>query len=218
MWRRTGRLASGRSREAARVTASASTPRLRITLLWYLALVVAAGFNGSGVLLDWPASVRVSVALLLVGISVLGRIWCSAFIAGRKDAELVTVGPYSACRHPLYALSLVGGAGAGIASGSLVMTGATLLLLGLLFGRAIPAEEALLEREHGDAFRAYVRRTPRLWPDWANYAVPDRIELRARVYWKAFVDGGSALLLLALIASAAACREGAGLPALLHLP
>ena len=47
--------------------------------------------------------------------------WSSLYIAGRKGRELVTVGPYSTCRNPLYFFSIVGAAGMGAQSGSLTL-------------------------------------------------------------------------------------------------
>jgi protein-S-isoprenylcysteine O-methyltransferase Ste14 len=200
------------------MSTSASTPRLRATLAWYIALVAATAANAPGVLASVGGVWIVVLATVLVGTSALGRIWCSVFIAGRKDAELVTQGPYAACRHPLYGLSLVGGAGLGVASGSLVLAGATLLLLAVLFARAIRAEEALLAQIHGPAFESYCRTTPALWPDLSRRGVPERLEVAPRVFWKAFLDGGSVLLLLALLLGLAAWRQSTLVPALVHLP
>lgn len=46
-----------------------------------------------------------------VGIGVMGRIWCSLYISGFKNAKLVIDGPYSLCRNPLYLFSYLGGVG-----------------------------------------------------------------------------------------------------------
>ena len=43
-----------------------------------------------------------AIGIALVGISSLGRMWCSLYIAGDKDESLMTQSPYSACRNPLY--------------------------------------------------------------------------------------------------------------------
>jgi protein-S-isoprenylcysteine O-methyltransferase Ste14 len=98
------------------MTVSASTPRIRITQVWYgIVLVLVAvsersGFDGYG---GYWAGVA---GFLLMMTAVLCRVWTSAHIAGHKDAQLITFGPYSVCRHPLYAFSLVGGLGIGLAS------------------------------------------------------------------------------------------------------
>jgi len=202
--------ARGGYNPGAFMTTSASTPRLRLTLLWYLALVLLAAINQPVVLVRPVAALLDATALLAVSAAVLGRVWCSVFIAGRKDEQLVVTGPYSTCRHPLYSLSLLGGVGLGLATHSMVLTLATLVVLWLLFHRAVQAEESLLATRHPAAFAAYAAGTPRFWPRFDRYHVPDALEVRPRVLWKAFVDAGSFLLLLALVLLARQLRGQAG--------
>jgi len=200
------------------MTTSASTPRLRLTLFWYLGLIAAAALTRPLALAGTTAVLVDAAAVLLVAVAVLGRVWCSAYIAGRKDEQLVVDGPYSACRHPLYTLSLVGGAGLGLATHSATLTLGTLLLLGLLFSRAAVAEEALLASRHGAAFEAYAAATRRFWPRFDRYALPDRLEIRPPVMWKAFVDAGAFVLLYTLIVIARELQALHALPSLLDLP
>jgi hypothetical protein len=35
----------------------------------------------------------------IAAVASLGRMWCSLYIAGSKDKELITNGPYSLCRN-----------------------------------------------------------------------------------------------------------------------
>jgi protein-S-isoprenylcysteine O-methyltransferase Ste14 len=201
----------------ASMTTSASTPRLRLTLLWYLGLLATVAVSRPA-MLSAPATVVIDMlALLLVGVAVLGRIWCSVYIAGRKDEHLVIDGPYSTCRHPLYTLSLAGGAGLGLATHSMLLTGATLLVLGVLFARAAVAEEAFLAQRHGEAFHAYARTTRRFWPRFARQAMPERLLIQPRVLWKAFVDAGAFVLLYALVVAARQAQALQGLPTLFDL-
>lgn len=202
--------ARGGYNRGAFMTTSASTPRLRLTLLWYLALALLAAINRPAGLPGTAAAAVDALALLAVSAAVLGRVWCSVFIAGRKDEQLVVTGPYSTCRHPLYSLSLLGGAGLGLATHSATLTAATLALLWLLFHRAVVAEESLLAARHPAAFAAYAGRTPRFWPRFDLYQVPEALEVRPRVLWKAFVDAGSFLLLLALVVLARQLRAHGG--------
>jgi protein-S-isoprenylcysteine O-methyltransferase Ste14 len=200
------------------MTTSASTPRLRLTLVWYVLLLGITAIAGTPPL---PAPWRVlldALSLLLVAGAVMGRIWCSVFIAGRKDSELVTIGPYALCRHPLYLLSLAGGFGLGLATHSLLLAGCTLLVLYALFATAMRNEEAYLAARHGAAFAAYVAGTPRLWPRLAGWTLPATIEARPPVLWKAFVDGGAFTLLYVLLLVARSLREAGLWHELLRLP
>jgi hypothetical protein len=139
----------------------------------------------------------------LVTIACLGRIWCSVFIAGRKDIELVTVGPYALCRHPLYTLSMVGALGLGLASHSLVLTSATLLVLGALLLRAAAAEDRFLAARFDERFDAYRASTPGFWPRrWPRHWRPPsstQVPVRPDILWKAFVDAWAFFLLFAAV-------------------
>ena len=206
------------------MTTSASTPRLRLTQAWYGMLIPLCAVAGPCALAPVADAFATATAWLLVAAAFLGRIWCSVFIAGRKDAQLVTDGPYALCRHPLYSLSLLAAVGLGLGTRSWLLTAITLLLLGVLFLRASRAEDALLASLHGERFREYCARTPRFWPrrpDAAHAAeavLPERIEVLPRVFWKAFLDAGSFALLLALIDLMRRLRESGVLPTLLPLP
>jgi protein-S-isoprenylcysteine O-methyltransferase Ste14 len=142
------------------------------------------------------------VGFLLVAIAALGRFWTSVFIAGRKNATLVQVGPYAACRHPLYLLSLIGMLGLGLATRSVVLLLALVGIAAVLHRGAMQAEDTLLASAHGDAARRYREQVPALLPDWSRYAVPEVLEIQPRVLWKAVIDAGSLLLALALIQAA----------------
>ena len=199
-------------------TRSASTPRLRLTLAYYLLLVATTAVAGRVVISPPLDAVLALVALLFVSIGALGRIWASVFIAGRKDTALVTSGPYSLCRHPLYLFSFVGGLGIGIATRSLALTLLTLLVLAVLHVRAAAAEERSLASWHGPAFAEYCARVPRWWPRWRRSTPPEALEVSPRVLWKAFVDASAFLLLYGMIELARAFRMSGLLPTLVWLP
>lgn len=201
------------------MTRSASTPRLQITYVWYAVLIVAAATARPSlqpnVLVDQALTIA---SLALVGLAILGRIWCSAHIAGRKDSQLVTEGPYSLCRHPLYALSFIGGLGLGLTTRSMSLTLVTALVLGALLTTAARREEQRQESLHGAAFSDYARVTPRWWPRWSGYRAAACLELDPRLFWKAFLDAGSFLLLYMLIEAARSLRQAGLLPTLFTLP
>lgn len=204
------------------MTRSASTPRLRLTQFYYLALLAASGVTGQSA--EWlPATAAGGalmdvVAILLVASGCLGRIWCSTFIAGRKDAELVTTGPYSLCRHPLYSLSVVSGLGLGLATHSASLTLVTLLVLSGLFLAAARREERQLAQWHGAAFREYRQQVPRFLPQTLRYTLPETTTVRLPIFRKAFRDAAVFLLLLALLLASSRLRDAGILPTLWRLP
>jgi protein-S-isoprenylcysteine O-methyltransferase Ste14 len=199
-------------------TRSASTPRVRLTLAYYLLLVAATAVAGRVVISPPLDAVLGLVAIVLVATGALGRIWASVFIAGRKDTELVTTGPYALCRHPLYLFSFVGGLGIGIATRSVALTLLTLAVIAALHLRAAITEERVLAARHGAAFAEYRARVPRWWPRWNTSAAPEAIEVAPRVLWKAFVDASAFLLLYGLVELARAFRMSGLFPTLVWLP
>lgn len=87
------------------------------------------------------AAALMSTGLLLTGVAAAGRLWCSFYIAGRKNRTLVTDGPYSLCRNPLYLFSLLGATGAVMAAGMFSVTLALAALFMLYYRPVIRAEE-----------------------------------------------------------------------------
>lgn len=86
----------------------------------------------------------------------------------RKDATLVTTGPYRWVRHPFHlavALTVVANSLA-TANGFLALTGGLAFLL--LVIRTQKEEEKLLER-FGDDDRRYMATTGRFFPAWGGW-------------------------------------------------
>jgi protein-S-isoprenylcysteine O-methyltransferase Ste14 len=200
------------------MTRSASTPRLRATLFVYIALIVASALVGPRAIDPAIDAAARSIGLLLVALAVLGRIWCSVFIAGRKDSELVTSGPYGMCRHPLYSLSFVGAMGLAVTSRSWVLATLTVIAIALLLRRAAVAEERNLAALFPSAWPSFVSNTPRWWPRWDRYVRAEARTVDLPVLWKAFVDGGSFVLLYVLVDLAASFRIANLTPLLWAVP
>lgn len=189
------------------MTESASSPRLRITFAIYVALIAASALVGP-TSLPQPVYYAANVlGFLLVTLACLGRIWCSVFIAGHKDETLVTTGPYAACRHPLYALSIVGALGLGLTTKSPLLCVLVVALIAALVMYAASCEEQFLADAFPEEFKSYVKATPNLWwPGRRVATVPEKLDVRPVVYWKAFLDAGAFFLLYLLVALAAEYR------------
>ena len=189
------------------MTESPSTPRLRATFAVYVALIAASAIVGPD---DAPPAVYYAtgvVGFLCVALACLGRIWCSVYIAGHKDERLVTDGPYAVCRHPLYALSILGAFGLGLTTRSVLLCTLVTLIVAALVVYAASCEEQFLADEFPDEFAAYVVATPnKWWPRFVRRTPRERIDVRPAVFWKAFLDAGSFFVLWLLVAAAAEFR------------
>ena len=113
-----------------------------------------------------------AVGLILLVSCILGRVYCTLQIGGKKRDSLVTTGIYSVVRHPLYFFSFLGVLGIGFASNQLTVL--VLLAAGffLVYLPLIGREEAFLQERFGTAFTDYINRVPRLVPNFSLYVPP----------------------------------------------
>lgn len=205
---------------------TASTQRLQRTSRAYLLIICLT-------LLSQPsqsaesASLGLTLAgLFCVAIACLGRIWCSVFIAGRKDQQLVTQGPYALVRHPLYSLSMVAALGIGLATLSGLLTIGLLAGLAWLLRDAALSEERRLSAVFEEAYQGYRAVTPRFWPRlgaWLGSTrsvkhLPTSLTVHPPILWKAFVDASAFFLLFICIVSARQISLFWTIPAPLYLP
>jgi steroid 5-alpha reductase family enzyme len=126
--------------------------------------------------------------LLLVGVATLGRLWCSFYIAGHKTKRLVTEGPYSLMRNPLYFFSLVGFIGVGLTSETLSLPIVLLLVFAAYYPAVIRREEQGLREIHGEAFEKYASSTSCFLPRLAGLTEPDAYDVNPRVFRRHLFD------------------------------
>jgi protein-S-isoprenylcysteine O-methyltransferase Ste14 len=109
------------------------------------------------------------LGIILVGLGSFGRLWSGIFIAGRKTKNLISEGPYSMTRNPLYFFSFIGFIGVGLCTETLLAP----LLLAIAFACYYPLvirnEEAKLRMVHGEKFESYAKLTPRFFPKISNF-------------------------------------------------
>jgi protein-S-isoprenylcysteine O-methyltransferase Ste14 len=151
------------------------TTRVLIVLL--IALVVISG-SAWEVRCPILSTALFTVGCIMATLGVVGRLWCALYIGGYKTKQLITVGPYSISRNPLYFFSLIGSVGVGLSSETFTI--AAILVVGflLIYPKVIWAEEARLRQDHGSAFDEYARRTPRFFPRWSLLIEPDEYVTR----------------------------------------
>jgi protein-S-isoprenylcysteine O-methyltransferase Ste14 len=126
--------------------------------------------------------------LILIVIGTYGRIWSFVYICGRKTNELVTQGPYSVTRNPLYLFSFIGAAGLGLASENVAVLAVVLFAFLFFYPFVIRHEESELERVHGEDFRRYAATVPRFIPRTLSIKEPEIYEIYSRKFRSVFFD------------------------------
>lgn len=154
----------------------------------------------------------------LVLACVAGRMWSILYIGARKNDDLVTTGPYSMTRNPLYFFSTVGVAGVGLMLGSFVMAGALALVAWLALGYTAGREAAYLRSLFGAAYDDYARVTPMFWPKPSLYREPPQASFSPRALRRTFLDGLVFLLVFPLVELIELAQAAGYLPVLLTLP
>ena len=166
--------------------------RTLISLIFGLAIGCSLLFGES----RWETSPLIEESLMLLacfmaGIGAFGRIWCSLYIAGYKNNVLVTDGPYSMCRNPLYFFSFVGGIGVSCATETFTIPLLTALAFGIYYPSVIRKEQERLLTLFGDAYRNYCRNVPSFIPSLSRLKPP---RSRTTLWMRCGSSGSSASL------------------------
>ena len=104
------------------------------------------------------------IGVILIIACVLGRCWAILYIGGNKNGRLVTTGPYSLCRNPLYVFSVMGVAGCGFMTQSLIYTVLLTSVTFTILFHAVRNEEGYLSDKFAEDYVSYKNGTPRFVP------------------------------------------------------
>ena len=137
--------------------------RYRTKLSQLLAVIFILAFAFSNNALEWtyPAvpGVMMLIGCALVGVATVGRLWCALYIAGYKTDKLITSGPYSMCRNPLYFFSLLGGIGVGLCTEYLVLAAVIVVAFAAIYPITIKA------RKKSGCSHIWRRVTEHIWKE-----------------------------------------------------
>jgi protein-S-isoprenylcysteine O-methyltransferase Ste14 len=92
----------------------------------------------------------------------LGKEW-SPQLQLREEHHLVTTGPYSRVRHPLYTAMLGYGTSLALVTANWVFVVLAVAMIAGLFAR-VPREEQMMIEQFGEEYKAYMQRTGRFFP------------------------------------------------------
>jgi hypothetical protein len=140
------------------------------------------------------------------------------YISGYKGSELITSGPYSISRNPLYFFSLLGWIGIGIATETFSFGIAFALAFWLLYPHIIKREEEYLRGKFGQAFTEYCGRTPRFFPNPKAFHEPESYVVNPRLFRRAMGDALWFIWLVGIIELVEALHEYQFVTAVIRLP
>lgn len=164
--------------------------RIEISRIFAAALIIIIAISGSKLESQAPfvCAILFMIGCVFVGIASLGRLWCSLYIAGYKTDSLVTEGPYSISRNPLYFFSLIGAVGVGLASETIILPVVLFILFMIYYPSVIKSEEAELSELHGDKFKAYFQTVPRFFPNLSKFKEPEEYIVKPGVFRRHMFD------------------------------
>jgi protein-S-isoprenylcysteine O-methyltransferase Ste14 len=156
--------------------------------------------------------------IVMIFLGIVGRLWSTLYIGGRKSAEVVTGGPYSVTRNPLYVFSTLAAAGVGAQMGSLTAMIGFGLLCALAFHVVILREERFLSEVMGAQYKDYLARVPRFFPDLSLYNEGDTGSFRPRLLLTTLLDGLVFLVAMPVFEMIDGAQIAGTLPVLFRVP
>ena len=135
------------------------------------------------------------IGVLLIIACVLGRCWAMLYIGGNKNDTLVTTGPYSLCRNPLYVFSVMGVVGFGCMLQSLIYTVVLTLITSGILLQAATKEEGYLADKFVEDYVAYRNSTPRFMPvNFRTFQTEPVVNVNVRSLTRCFWDAAFFIL------------------------
>ncbi len=115
--------------------------------------------------LRWLGALLLTVGIILLGLAHyhLGKSFHS-LVVSKEEHTLVTTGPYSYIRHPIYTAYFMNYLGGGLLTGSLVLTFIPVIFFSILVTIRMPIEEEVMREEFGQEYLELEKRTGRLFP------------------------------------------------------
>jgi protein-S-isoprenylcysteine O-methyltransferase Ste14 len=192
----------------------------RITLAVLLALVFFVLLFGQSIFppetVAHEAIEMAGIVLIVIGIA--GRLWSTLYIGGRKSATVVTDGPYSITRNPLYVFSSIAAVGVGAQMGSITAAVGFGAACAAAFHIVILREERFLSANLGADYRAYLAAVPRFFPKPSLYREGETAGFKPSLLLVTLLDGLVFLVAMPVFEIIDAAQLSGALPVLFRMP
>ena len=136
-----------------KIALATADSRVVVSRIFGVLVIILALFTGHSFTQDSVTDILFEIfGLFFLTICSVSRLWALMYIGGLKKRELITDGPYSIVRNPLYISSLIGAIGIGLASENLLILAVILLFYLLYYPFTILAEEKKLADKFGNDY------------------------------------------------------------------
>lgn len=196
------------------VKARQNHSRIFVVIL-VLVLLISKPMFAAG---DFPRECMLWFGYAMVIFGAFGRVYCSAFIGGRKNDEVVRAGPFSVVRNPLYVFSFIAMIGIGLQSGMILLTLCLIVAFVLYYPLVVAKEEAFLEHKFGEPYIKYKQEVPRWIPNMKLWNEPEQVDAKPKFIRKTMLDASIFFLPLLCFALIASLQAHNILPVWLTLP
>ena len=156
------------------------------------------------------------IGLGLITFGILGRMWSTLYIGGKKAQMVVSDGPYSIMRNPLYFFSAIAATGAGAQTGTISFALFFGLITVIAFHVVIYREEGFLSEHFGEVYAKYCSKVPRFFPKPSLFNEPDVLEISTGRLYSTFLDGLVFFVSLPLLELVEVGQETGMIPVLFH--
>ena len=197
------------------LTSLFSAHRIRMSRIFVLGMLILLGVSGSHWDRTFMDAVLFAIGVVLTGVATVGRLWSALYVAGYKDGTLITVGPYSVSRNPLYFFSALGAVGVGFATETITFAVVFGLVFWLFYPGVMDAEERKLAELHGARFADYCQRVPRFFPNFRLLVEPETYLVRTDRFRSHLIDAMWFVWALGFLEVLEALHEYKVLPTLL---
>jgi protein-S-isoprenylcysteine O-methyltransferase Ste14 len=192
----------------------------RITLAVLLALVFAVLLFGQSI---FPPETVIHEAIEMIGIvliviGIAGRLWSTLYIGGRKSVSVVSDGPYSITRNPLYVFSSIAAMGVGAQMGSITATVGFGVACAAAFHLVILREEKYLSANLGADYSAYMAEVPRFFPKLSIYREGETAGFKPGFLLVTLLDGLIFLIAMPVFELIDSAQLSGTLPVLFRIP
>lgn len=188
--------------------------RIFAVLVLFLALFTTSSFREDSL----TDTVLEMSGLFLLTICSIGRLWALLYISGYKKLELITEGPYSMVRHPLYVFSLIGAIGIGLASENILVMVALVIFYLSYYPLTILVEEKKLVNKFDHAYLDYIKRTPRFIPKLSLYKGSAQYQINADAYVKKMILGMWFIWIFIILRIIEMLQQSGHIPVFLKVP